>query len=116
MDFQWPAHILDLAARTKQFVEAEVIPHEAHAREQHGLSEQEIHDLQNKARAAGLYGPQLPTELGGLGLNILEIAPIFEAAGRSLLGPRALNCSAPDEGNMHLIGLAATPARCLRRT
>jgi acyl-CoA dehydrogenase len=34
---------------------------------------------------------------------------IFEAAGRSPLGPVALNCAAPDEGNMHLLLRAATP-------
>ena len=30
-------------------------------------------------------------------------APVFEAAGYSLFGPLALNCAAPDEGNMHLL-------------
>ena len=34
---------------------------------------------------------------------------IFEEAGYSLLGPQALNCAAPDEGNMHLLRLVATP-------
>jgi acyl-CoA dehydrogenase len=33
---------------------------------------------------------------------------VFEAAGYSLLGPQALNCSAPDEGNMHLLEEVAT--------
>jgi len=64
-------------------------------------------DLRAKARAAGIYAPQLPRELGGLGLTLTEIAPVFEAAGRSHLGPLALNCAAPDEGNMHLLHLFA---------
>ena len=38
-----------------------------------------------------------------MGLNIQEIVPVFEAAGRSLLGPLAIHCAAPDEGNMHLL-------------
>jgi acyl-CoA dehydrogenase len=45
--------------------------------------------------------------LGGLGLSLQEIVPVFETAGRSLIGPLALNCSAPDEGNMHLLHLFA---------
>jgi alkylation response protein AidB-like acyl-CoA dehydrogenase len=32
-----------------------------------------------------------------------ERAPVFEAAGRALFGPMALNINAPDEGNMHLL-------------
>ena len=42
---------------------------------------------------------------------------VFEAAGYSLLGPLALNCAAPDEGNMHLLHVIATDeqkARYLR--
>ena len=34
---------------------------------------------------------------------------MFEEAGYSLLGPLALNCSAPDEGNMHLLEAVASP-------
>ena len=36
---------------------------------------------------------------------------VFEEAGYSLLGPLAMNCSAPDEGNMHLLEVVATPAQ-----
>ncbi len=35
-------------------------------------------------------------------------ALVFEAAGRSLLGPQALTCAAPDEGNMHLLHAVGT--------
>jgi acyl-CoA dehydrogenase len=40
--------------------------------------------------------------------------PVFEAAGRSLIGPLAFNCSAPDEGNMHLLHLFANPEQSER--
>jgi len=109
MDFTWPEHVTELAARVRAFVDDEVIPLESQASMSGGLSSQAVANLRAKARAAGVYGPQLPRELGGLGLNVLEICLVFEAAGRSLLGPLALNCSAPDEGNMHLLQLAATP-------
>ena len=50
-------------------------------------------------------------EWGGLGLDMREMSVVFEEAGRSMLGPLALNCSAPDEGNMHLLELVATEAQ-----
>jgi acyl-CoA dehydrogenase len=43
-----------------------------------------------------------------LGLDWRTVALIFEEAGTSLLGPLALNCAAPDEGNMHLLHEIAT--------
>jgi hypothetical protein len=50
-------------------------------------------------------------ELGGLGLDMPSVAVIFEEAGYSLLGPQALNCAAPDEGNMHMLDVIASPAQ-----
>ena len=44
-----------------------------------------------------------PVEFGGLGLGMVDRAPVFEAAGRALFGPMALNINAPDEGNLHLL-------------
>ena len=50
----------------------------------------------------------MATRWGGLGLSHLGRAVVFEEAGYSLLGPIALNCAAPDEGNMHLMEVVAT--------
>ena len=66
-------------------------------------------ELQAEARDLGVYGPQLPLEYGGHGLNMSERAPIFEEAGYSLFGPAALHIAAPDEGNIHLLDQVATP-------
>ena len=49
------------------------------------------------------------SEFGGLGLDVRGQAAVFEEAGYSLLGPLALNCSAPDEGNMHLLEARRRP-------
>ena len=55
-------------------------------------------------RRRGRASPRTsPEEYGGLGLDMFEQSVVFEAAGYSLLGPLALNCAAPDEGNMHLL-------------
>lgn len=104
MDFSLPQHVIDLNTRVRHFIDTEVIPMETHAHEYiDGLSPEHLNELRQKAKAAGLWLPNMPAEWGGLGLEIQEFATIFETAGRSLLGPLALNCSAPDEGNMHLI-------------
>ena len=64
----------------------------------------------DKAKDAGLLSPHVGQEWGGLGLDTREMAVVFEAAGYSLLGPQALNCAAPDEGNMHLLEVVASEA------
>jgi acyl-CoA dehydrogenase len=108
MDFTYPEPIEELARRVRRFIDDEVIPLEqdAHDRER-GLSLDALQELRRKARAAGLWAPTMPTDLGGLGLTLQEWPPVLEAAGRSLIGPLALHCSAPDEGNMHLLHLFA---------
>lgn len=64
--------------------------------------------LQERARAAGLFCPHGPRDLGGHGLGMVARAPVFEAAGRSLFGSMALGINAPDEGNVHLLDHVAT--------
>ena len=44
--------------------------------------------LQAGARDAGIFAPHAPRDCGGLALNMTERAPVFEAAGYSLFGPR----------------------------
>lgn len=108
MNFTIPIHVQEIARRVRHFIDAEVIPLEKHAHEsEDGITPEALKDVQAKAKAAGLWSPQLAPELGGLGLTIQEIVPVFEAAGRSLLGGLALNCAAPDEGNMHTLALFA---------
>ncbi len=108
MDFAIPPHVEALASRVRAFIDEEVIPLEPRAGETpDGLPADVLRELRAKAKSAGLWAPQLPKDLGGLGLSLSEIIPVFEAAGRSPLGPLALNCAAPDEGNMHLLHLYA---------
>ncbi len=60
------------------------------------------------ARAAGLLTFQAPKRFGGREPSHREQAVLFEAAGWSTLGPVALNCAAPDEANMYLLGRVAS--------
>lgn len=103
--------VQELTRHVTAFIEDEVVPVEQETTLEEGLAPERLAALREKARAAGVYGPQLPTDYGGLGLDIEEIIPVFEAAGRSLYGPLVLNCAAPDEGNMHLLHLLGTEAQ-----
>lgn len=59
--------------------------------------------LVEKAQRAGLLSIQVAKKFGGMGLSHVEAAVVLEAAGWSTLGPVAMNCAAPDEGNMFIL-------------
>ncbi len=99
-----------IAERVRAFVRDVVIPAEPRDDgDGHGPAPALRAELQAAARAAGLLAPHVGTAFGGLGLDVRGQALVFEEAGYSLLGPLALNCSAPDEGNMHLLEAVASP-------
>lgn len=109
MNFTLPPDLTSLRDRVRAFIRAIVVPLEPHESEHEGLPSELLNRVRQQARTAGVWAPQLPPELGGLGLGTLGMCVLFEEAGYSPLGPLALNCAAPDEGNMHLLQLAATP-------
>ncbi|WP_334165417.1 acyl-CoA dehydrogenase family protein [Achromobacter mucicolens] len=91
----------DLCARVRRFVDEVAIPAEspAIARDVAAL-DRCVAQLRARSKEAGLYAPQLPAQWGGLGLGWRALAEVLEEAGRSFLGPAALNCAAPDQPNM----------------
>ena len=108
IDFSLTPELAALEARTESFIRDVVIPCERDPREgAHGLDDSLKRELMAKAKDAGLLSPHVGEEWGGLGLDTRSMAVVFEAAGYSLLGPHALNCAAPDEGNMHLLEVVA---------
>ena len=94
-------NLTDLTERMRDFVDREAIPLEA-IDLAHDVEKLDKvgRILREKAKAAGLYAPQLPIEFGGLGLSWRDRAVILEEAGRSFLGPIAINCAPPDQPNM----------------
>jgi len=96
----------DYRKRIEAFVREQLIP-----LEQEAFGARFGDDLRRRvqalARDAGLWAPQAPEEHGGGGFSLLESAVLLEEAGYSLLGPLALNCAAPDEGNMHMLHMVA---------
>ena len=110
LNFNLPQHITDLAARTKAFVREKVVPYETDPRwSAHGPSDELRRELNDLARAAGIFAPHVPKEFGGRELSHVGQAAVFTAAGYSMLGPVALHCAAPDEGNINLLDKVATP-------
>jgi acyl-CoA dehydrogenase len=114
MDFTLPPDIENLRVRTRAFIEEHVLPLES---DPENFSEHEniplarLAPVQEKAKAAGLWAPQSPKEFGGMALPIVAWAVLYEEAARSIFGPLALNCMAPDDGNMSMLARIGTPAQ-----
>jgi acyl-CoA dehydrogenase len=99
-------------------VRAEVIPYERDPRwTSHGPTAELVEELRERARAARLMTPHIVSDGSashggsshGAHLSHRGTALVLRAAGLSPLGPVALNVSAPDEGNMFLLGRVASP-------
>jgi acyl-CoA dehydrogenase len=97
----------EIAARVEAFVRDVVAPYELDSRcGAHGPDEELVRELRGKARAAGVLTPHVLAD--GQHLHHREVAIVLRAAGLSPLGPVAVNVAAPDEGNMYLLGKAAS--------
>ena len=123
MDFAPDSKTVEMRERLLAFMEDFVYPAEATFREQAGDGDgweksrasrwdtpPVIEELKAEARARGLWNLFLPaTHAYGAGLTNLQYAPLAEITGRSpWIAPEALNCSAPDTGNMELLSLFGT--------
>ncbi|HEX2088667.1 MAG TPA: acyl-CoA dehydrogenase family protein [Actinomycetota bacterium] len=106
MDFTIPPDLEDVRRRVAAFVQTHALPLEPKVNESN--FEAFLGDLREEARRAALWTPHLPPEWGGLGLGALGMALVSQELGVSALAPFALNCMAPDEGNMHLLLHAGT--------
>lgn len=115
IDFSLSPEIAALAERTRRFVIDEIIPYERDPRlTQHGPTDPMRQEMVEKARRAGLLSVQCPTTFGGLGLSHVAAAVVLEASGWSTLGPVAMNCAAPDEGNMYILSKICRPDQAER--
>ena len=111
MDFSLSPELEALRQKTRAFVKEHCIPLESPREsfdEHENIPLDKLEILRGKAKASGLWAPQMPKELGGMGLKMAEQAVIYEEANFSIFGPAALNCSAPDDGNMRLLSMVGT--------
>ncbi len=104
MDFDIQPELSKLLEQLRAFVREEVEPVErVVAREGFDGAAAELAELRAKAKSAGLWLPQLPAKHGGMGLGLVAHGLVSEVLGRSPIGHYALNCQAPDAGNMEVL-------------
>ena len=114
MDFTLSPEIEALRLKTRAFIDEHVLPLETdpmNFSEHENIPDLRLNPVREKAKKAGLWAPQAPKEYGGMGLPIVAWAAIYEEAARSIFGPLAIHCMAPDDGNMNLLARAGTPAQ-----
>ncbi|MFI5459019.1 MAG: acyl-CoA dehydrogenase family protein [Isosphaerales bacterium] len=109
MDFSIPEPMQGVLAAIRELMEREVYPLEP-ALGAKPFSElvPQLKAIRQKVKALGLWAPQVPKSLGGLGLSCVEYALVGEELGRSPLGHYVVNGQAPDAGNMEILREFAT--------
>jgi acyl-CoA dehydrogenase len=101
---------VDLISRVKDFIEKECVPveHTFHEQIQDGDDRWKsyppiMNELKDKAKSLGLWNLFLPESEFGAGLTNYEYAHLAEAMGTCSIASEAMNCQAPDTGNMEVI-------------
>jgi len=116
MDFAFDETTLELQQRLLAFMDECVYPSEARFREEAATGDDPwatppvLEELKAEGRRRGLWNLFLPrTHEFGAGLTNVQYAPLAEITGRNpWIAPEAINCSAPDTGNMELLSLFGT--------
>jgi acyl-CoA dehydrogenase len=112
MDFDPPASVRPLLERVEKFVAEVVMPAEREVFENGFLASAALlADLRARCKAEGMWGPNLPKDLGGLGLTLVEHGLVSERLGRSPLGHYVFGCQAPDAGNAEILHKYGSPAQ-----
>jgi acyl-CoA dehydrogenase len=120
MDFEPSAKAQEYLGRLQEFMDGHVYPSEpVYAQQRRELTAAGkphdlppvVEELKVEARKRGLWNLFLPDATDPAhGLSVIDYAPLAELTGRSQnLAPEALNCGAPDTGNMEVLHLFGTP-------
>ncbi|WP_412518171.1 acyl-CoA dehydrogenase family protein [Actinomadura madurae] len=117
MDFEYDTRTAELRASLLEFMDSHVYPAEQTYQDQLAQLDDPwawdsapiLAELRAEARERGLWNLFLPGQ-DGAGLTNVQYAPLAEITGRSLhVAPPALNCAAPDTGNMEVLSLFGSP-------
>jgi alkylation response protein AidB-like acyl-CoA dehydrogenase len=109
IDFSIPPELESHRQSVAAFMKQYVYPNESAFVEDEGLPAALEEELQQKVKAQGLWGPNLPREWGGMGIGFIGQALLNEIIGRSVFAPRLFGSAAPDAGNAELLIISATP-------
>jgi len=111
MDFSLSPAVDELRLAVRRFVDEQVIPLEADPSnfdDHENIAAATLESMRARVRETGLWAPQVPKAFGGLGLDTVAMAALYEEMGRSIFGPVCFNCAAPDDGNMIVLAKVAT--------
>lgn len=117
MDFQPSDRCTDFSERLTAFMEERIYPAERVYEEQLAAGGDPhadppvMEELKEEARRRGLWNLFHPDPEVGPGLSNVEYAPLAEITGRSAIAPEAVNCAAPDTGNMEVLTQFGTDAQ-----
>ena len=121
MDFAHDDRTQELCKRLHDFMDSHIYPAEPVYAQQAAEAARAgdpwqrpavLAELKAEARRRGLWNLFLAGHAEGAGLTNLQYAPLAEITGRSAaLAPEALNCAAPDTGNMELLADFGTEAQ-----
>jgi len=120
MEFAYDARTEELRGQLQAFIDEHILPAEKVFEEQAATMASEgrgwerppvMDELKVEARKRGLWNLFLAHHPEGAGLTNLQYAPLAELSGRSFLTPEALNCAAPDTGNMEVLAEFGTKAQ-----
>ena len=112
MDFDPPEAVRPLLDRVERFVADHVVPAERDVLARGFVAAAPVlAELRAHVKREQMWAPQLPKELGGLGLGLVEHALVSERLGRSPLGHFVFGCQAPDAGNIEILHKYGTPAQ-----
>ena len=115
MDFALPSHLVPTLERIDQVVAERIIPAEREVMERGWIGAAGLlEELRAAVKAAGLWGPQIPKELGGMGLGLVDHALVSERLGRSPLGHYSFGAQAPDAGNLEVLHRWGSPEQKAR--
>jgi acyl-CoA dehydrogenase len=106
MDFTLTPEIETLRLKVRTFVAENIVPLEvdrSNYDQYENIRAEVLANLREMTKALGLWAPQMPKERGGLGLPMVGWCAFYEEANRSIFGPLAFNCAAPDDGNMNVL-------------
>ena len=104
IDFSFPPDLEELRQKVRDFIEEVVKPTEREIDESSRDSLRAgVIKMRKEAIRRGLWLPHMPKEWGGMGLGHVALAMVSAEAARARFGPFAINCQAPDEGNMHTL-------------
>lgn len=104
MDFGTSDRIKTILGMINEFVDRELIPLEP---EYLTRSFREmlpvLREKQKMVKEMELWAPNYPTDVGGMGMTLVEHGLVSEALGRTPLGHYVFWCQAPDAGNVEIL-------------